>query len=293
MYPDTYTLVDDLDKLEVPIVPISAGWKNYPGDLHDVYNHTYSDPTVDFLEQIASQVDKFSVREYFTEKILRRHGINNTLMTGDCAWYDIDRIGENLETPSQVDKLVFTTTPHSSRYLSQAREMIQMLSDTFPDAERYCSFHGEINSLEEKLRSEAEKNGFETVESSHDTSNLELYDECDLHVGYRVHGHIAFLRKRIPSVLLNEDGRGCGFSYTFGTGGFNALSRGTRGSIDIKNLIHPRRGATIATEPNSAEYVRDFILEELDNGFRRYQHIPQMIDSTYQSSMKPFIDSLP
>ena len=35
MYPDTYRLVDDLSKIDVPIVPLGTGWKSYPGDFLD------------------------------------------------------------------------------------------------------------------------------------------------------------------------------------------------------------------------------------------------------------------
>ena len=32
-YPDIYKLVPDLEKIKVPIIPIGAGWKQYPGDF--------------------------------------------------------------------------------------------------------------------------------------------------------------------------------------------------------------------------------------------------------------------
>ena len=44
----------------------------------------------------------------------------------------------------------------------------------------------------------------------------ELYLNCDLHIGYRVHAHLFCLSQRIPSILVSEDYRGVGQNLSLG-----------------------------------------------------------------------------
>ncbi len=41
------------------------------------------------------------------------------------------------------------------------------------------------------------------------------------------------------------------------------------------------------------EEIRNFLEEEIESGFRRYIGMGRYLDDVYQSSMKPFIHSLP
>jgi len=43
-----------------------------------------------------------------------------------------------------------------------------------------------------------------------------VYEDFDLHIGYRVHAHLYFLSRRIPSILLSEDVRGSGQAKSLG-----------------------------------------------------------------------------
>ena len=81
---------------------------------------------------------------------------------------------------------------------------MDMLIERYPDATLTCSFHSRLTDSDRQLRELAKDRGFEVVLASHDTKNIEFYNDCDLHVGYRLHGHISFLRRRLPSVLIGE-----------------------------------------------------------------------------------------
>ena len=43
---------------------------------------------------------------------------------------------------------------------------------------------------------------------------MKFYEKMDFHIGYRVHAHLYFLSRRVPTVLINEDGRGTGMVTT-------------------------------------------------------------------------------
>lgn len=295
IHPETYRLVDDLSKIEVPIIPLGTGWKSYPGDFLDNKTIEYNQETIEFIKKLSNKIPYISTREYYTNRVLTRHGISNTLMTGDCAWYDPESFGDSLHRPDNVQNIVFTT-PHSSHYEGQAIDMIEMLTEEFPNATLYCSFHSELTSHEENIRNAAEERGFEIVHAASDLSAIEFYANADLHVGYRVHGHIAFLRKRRPSVLLSEDGRGVGFSETLGHKIFPAFTRHIAESainnMNIEKVLQKTIERRRIASSTVVEEVRQYLQEEQKTGFRRLQHIPFVIDETYQN-MQKVISSIP
>lgn len=320
MYPGVYKLVDDLRKIKVPMIPIGANWNVYPGDFFDRLNITYSEKTKEFLKYVSGQTSKISCREYHTCRILKKHGIENTVMTGDPAWFDLNFLGKEMKRPAKINHLVFTP-PLSAFYEEQAINIIRMLSDLFPYAQKYCSFHladsitrplvmgqkvdnsvamnSEVAYKNERIRKYAGEKGFVIVQASHDLNKIDFYQECDLHVGYECHAHWGFIRKRIPSVLIAEDARGVGFIYTQGSIGFEGFKRcqlsydnsrpaNTSGYCDsIKSYSNAPVDTTVP------DRIREFLEDELDSNFRRYAGLSSYLDEIYETRMKPFIKSLP
>ena len=226
IHPDTYALTEHLNEISTPIIPIASNWTHYPGDKIGNRTHGYSETTIKFIQKLTEQpeLEYLTTRDIFTKNILERHGFSDVELVGDLGWYHDDYLGKEMRVPESIDHIVFTT-PHNPHYISQAGEVMDMLIKEYPDAEFSCSFHSTLSDADKELRRMAENRGFDVVLASHDTSNLEFYDECDLHVGYRLHGHISFLRRRLPSVLIGEDGRGNGFNATLGVAGFQATKR--------------------------------------------------------------------
>ena len=71
--------------------------------------------------------------------------------------------------------------------------------------------HGVNEDIDSLCKSE----GIESVkiyESPDD--GLDIYNDADLHVGFRVHAHVSALSRRIYSYLLEQDGRGCDYGLT-------------------------------------------------------------------------------
>ena len=107
------------------------------------------------------------------------------------------------------------------------------MSSSFKDSNIIVSFHRGIGEVDEftpeadainteKLANHALKLGFEVADVSYDADKLNFYNDCDLHIGYRVHAHIYFLSKRLPSILIHEDGRGNGVTEALNSPGINA-----------------------------------------------------------------------
>lgn len=320
MYPGCYRLVEDLDRIKVPLIPVGANWNVYPGDAESRRRVEYSAATTAFLKRVAAGVPQLSCREYHVCEVLRKHGIINTIMTGDPAWYDPDFFGQPLHRPARIDRLVFSP-PLSAFYRGQAEEILTMLAQLFPRARRLCAMHltdakaspftdkrptndasmrADVAEKNAFIRYRARELGFEVLELAGDVAKLDFYRECDLHVGYECHAHLGFFRQRRPSVLIAEDARGVGFNYTLGVGGFNGFVRHGPG------LSHPPKeggtsGYCVTAEefaaaparPDLVVDVRRFLEEEIASGFRRYLGLARFIDETYERAMQPFLRSLP
>src|SRR5690606_9959084 len=148
--------------------------------------------------------------------------------------------------------------PLSPYYGEQAKNLMEMLAELFPDAERVCAFHlfdansysedeiksensaalnPEVTAKNRKIIDYAKTFGYEVKQMAGNLENLEYYQTCDLHVGYECHAHLNFFSRRIPSVLIAEDARGVGFNYTLGIGGFTGFLRAqTESSMGNKTI---------------------------------------------------------
>jgi len=314
IYPDTYRLTENLDDIEPSIIPIASNWSHYPGDSLSNETHEYQPETVRFLNRLASQpeLDGFTTRDMYTKRILEQHGFDARLV-GDFGWYHDDYLGRNMRVPDSIDHVVMTT-PHNSQYIEQAEEVMDIIVEQYPKATHTCSFHSVFSDSDKQLRAIAEDRGFKIVLASHDTSNIEFYDNCDLHIGYRLHGHISFLRRRLPSVLIGEDGRGNGFNATLGTAGFPATRRrlGPQTAKKVQSFSQtltgrgfrklaqrqswsPQPYKELIAPPDLTvpEKIRQFLQQEEKSRFESYEAVPELFDKAYQNAMKPFLQSLP
>ena len=220
-HPTVFPLVDDVRSLATPVLPL--GWSGRPKGHPEQFRFDTS--SLAAIQSIHERIGWSSVRDLDSEFVLRGAGIDNVRMTGCVAWYEL-RAPARPDPPDSIGHLVLTT-PASRRTNSLSRSRIrlmQSLSDRFPDAARTCAFHrgtghgphsNRASAIgHQALAAAARRAGYEVVDVSGDAAHIEFYREADLHVGYRVHAHLAFLSAHRPSILLEEDGRGSGQART-------------------------------------------------------------------------------
>jgi hypothetical protein len=317
MYPGVYRLVKDLRRIRVPLIPIGANWNTYPGDAQSRREVQYSAETVAFLRLVAGQIDRVSCREHHVCSILKRHGIDNTVMTGDPAWYDLASLGKPLRRPAEIRRIAFSP-PLSPFYADQGESVMTMLADMFPSATRLCAMHlddadtsptragensaamsPEVTAKNRRIRQRAKELDFQVIQMAGKLEAMSAYDTCDLHVGYECHAHLYFLSHRIPSVLIAEDARGVGFNDTLGVGGFNGFVRAQTAAQSIRKTHtsgYCTTVAELAIAPPRNDLpvaIREFLEQETATGFRRFLGLPAYLDETYERVMRPFIRSLP
>lgn len=222
VYPNQIPLTDDLDKISIPIFTIGLGWygvNTLPRTIYEDYK--FSEKTKHLFEFIA-QYGELSCRDWYSTKILRVNGIINSVMTGCPAWYDIKNnniykkdLRNNI---SQFKNICISDFAQSvNQDLSLA--IVDYIINKFPDANVKYVFHRGIPESEccsKKFIDELETRKVTIVDISGSSEGFHVYDDCDLHIGMRVHAHIYNLSIRNISILIEEDGRGTGANETLG-----------------------------------------------------------------------------
>lgn len=227
-HPSIYPLTRPLAKIAVPVIPLALGWSGRPADPS---RFQFSPASLDALRWIHSRIPASSCRDVVTRDVLRRHGIENTVMTGCTAWHHLPSEGRPFRVPADVRRVVVTVAAGRHLY-RQNIAVMQQVKARFPDATRYCVFHRGIgwdahtsipNAIfHTALAHEARRLRYEVVDAGYDLQKIDFYEDCDLHIGYRVHAHLLFLSIRRPSFLIHEDGRGMAASLSLGTADVSA-----------------------------------------------------------------------
>ncbi len=261
-YPIIYPLVRNLKDLRVPITTLGVGWSGK--HVNEISKFKFTEKTKEFLNYVEQSSNYFSCRDIATERILKTSGYNKVLMTGCPVWYDIEKLNCNFETKEETKKIVFTT-PADIRLIGQVIRVINLLKEKFPDSEIVASYHRGINkdkytshsaALSYNLSAKyAKLKGLKVIDVSYNLDKIDFYKDCDLHIGYRVHAHLYFLSKRLPSILISEDGRGVGMSETFSLPVINISDKNM-----IKNLskyIDISKGCDFENMSHSAKYIDD------------------------------------
>ena len=278
MVPEIYPSF--FNELVPPIFPLGPGWSGKPiGGPEEI---EMGDGTLEFLKRVHGGIEHSSCRDILTESILIKNGFQ-TLMTGCPAWYDLESINEEFEFREEIRSLVFST-PAVIDWNSVS--LMREIAKKFPEARKICSFHRGIKpDRHTPLRIGAKYSivsffakimGFEVVDTSYNLEKIDFYKTCDFHIGYRVHAHLFFLARRLPSILICEDGRGVGQSKTLGSNvilsGDNNLKQKVMDEISLYYGSHgeSQRNAIdkmVANFPLMVEYlemIRSFIFPTLN-----------------------------
>jgi hypothetical protein len=307
MYGTVYPLFSDpatLPRLGVKVRFLGLGWKGDPGDDFDLRHYRFAPRTMALVAALGERAG-YAARDHLSLDVLTRNGIPG-VMSGCPTWYHLDSLGRPLTIPRAVRRLVFTP-PQQKLFVAQSREILRGLRAMLPEAEIVVAFHRGIEADEhttpaaaaalKRYAAFADDLGCRVEDVSSDLSRIAFYDECDLHVGYRLHGHLFFISKRRPSVLIEEDGRGRGATEALGTPGIRAWeltwsSRVARtlSSGRVERLLLRRFPAKAARGAAIAETL-DIVRAEIDSGFSRCVQVPARIDDTWPV-MEAFVKTI-
>lgn len=264
MYPNIYALTSNLKNIQVPIIPLGVGWSGKPKNEPEKFN--FSDSSRELMDYIDQTSGLYSCRDEITKQILIREKYEKVIMTGCPVWYDIKSLGKEFSEKKEVKKIVFTT-PADRNLFKQTIKLLNLLKRIFPKSEIYISFHRGIKPdkytgyrsaavyMAESFYSKWK--GFKVVDTSFDLKKIDFYNDCDLHIGFRVHAHLFFLSKRLPSILISEDGRGSGMAKTFNLPDFFAF------------------------DPQLTQKIEEYVKLCLNTNFGNMKHTSKFIDDQF------------
>lgn len=159
-----------------------------------------------------------SCRDYYSVKTLNINGYDNSIMTGCPAWYNLEYIDKLDVKEIKHVKKICISDPAQSENIYHAYDLAKYMKERFKDAKIYFVFHriekekNKYNELIEALK----KLEVEICDITGSAEGFKIYDDCDLHIGFRVHAHIYNLSNRNISILIEEDGRGAGVNDALG-----------------------------------------------------------------------------
>ena len=219
-----YSIMSVARKYQKKFHVLGCGWYGVSDDSDVLYKYQFSEKSREILSYI-NENGILGCRDYLTVNVLKNNGYKNTVMTGCPAWYDnMMGIKKDVSTIKKVviSDMGLTKDPsfHDDKY-EQFVEVLRLVKTKFPNAEIIFTFNnGIITKYSTKYNKKIEDlliaEKIKYYDLSHNRDGFSVYDECDFHVGYRLHSHIYSLTKGIPSVLICEDGRGIGMNRTFG-----------------------------------------------------------------------------
>lgn len=274
-YPTLFRLYENIHNLPETFFPVGCSFQHLvPNkDTYDQYN--YSEATLSFFRSVVERSGPMPCRDELIVKMLNRHSIP-AFYCGDLALYDDDVIGSKFVPPKAIGSVVFTVQ-HKPKYMQQSFTMLDLIKKEFPAANLYVVHHSKINKYSKQVSDYAKSVGFIEKDLSGDVSNLDFYDEIDLHIGYRLHGHISFLRRRKPSCLLIEDSR------SFGVANTQCLIVGTFDALESDGVV---------VDKNAPERLIKYVRGQVSNGFKDYFDVFLFIDKSYRSQVRPYFDRL-
>lgn len=210
----TYPFMQEILKTNIPLIVLAAGTQLTSKTNSSSLFQPLDKSTMLLLKRVSEKSILFSTRGALSQAFCKRNGIKNSIFTGDVAFFD-SRFNDRLFQPVEkkmITKIAISDPHYSHLYIYSFIYLINSLKQLFPNAEIQLLQHGKSPLIEEKCQELGVS--INQIYKNPD-SGLDEYDKFDLHVGYRVHGHVSALKRRIPSYLIEQDGRGNDYGSTF------------------------------------------------------------------------------
>lgn len=206
-----YPYIMNLLDCGLPLFVVSAGTA-LPVDTsgHTVFKYVSKEAEKALLK-LDKQAISFTTRGYLTQAFCENIGLENAKFAGDIAFVSSDKDKLKFISGRKVQNIVVSDPHYAKDYLAAFDKLIKELKKEFKDAKITIALHGN----DQTIVNYAQNENLPYLKIYDDRySGLKLYDDADLHVGFRVHAHVSALKRRKYSYLLEQDGRGCDYGLT-------------------------------------------------------------------------------
>jgi tetratricopeptide (TPR) repeat protein len=274
VYPELFSLYSDLNRLP-SFFPIGCSFQHPIASQRVFDEYEYNSETLHFLKLIAEKSGPLPCRDQLIVDLLLRHNIP-AVYSGDLVLFDEKHVNTKF-TPIQSIKSVVFTIQHHPKYQEQSFLVIGLIKKLFPTAELFVAFHSKESAYSRVIADFAIQLGYKELHLYGEYTNLNIYDDIDFHIGYRLHGHISFLRRRKASVLLVEDARAYGFSRTIGT------STGCVDALDERSEL-PRT--------DICDELSNLVQSYIDSNFYEFIKVFEFIDLTFKDVILSYFEDM-
>lgn len=275
-YPNFVALTKNLDDLKCRMISFGMGWYGTDTSEQTIYNYDFSADTTKLFNRILKDSNFLGCRDNYSVRVLKNNGFDNTVMMGCPAWYDIENVDKlDLRDGINFDfkKICISDPANIFENAKQCLELLKYLKQKFPNSDIQFVFHRGTNEdgftdpftgkLTLDLKNKIEAIGIRCKDIAYGSEGFSIYDDVDLHIGYRVHSHIYNLSKRNLSILIEEDGRGAGVNEALGLFRLKAYSFKKKYKHNI--LIRGYRKAAKMIGINSVEKSNKYLIKILDD----------------------------
>lgn len=217
-YPRMAPITDDLNKIKIPVMLLGMGWWEHNSDVVSQYSYQFEEPMRALFQKATEKGLKMGCRDIATVNVLRNNGYDNIAMTGCPAWYNLEHIGITRYTGKGLTscrKICISDCGNMANW-GLAVELTQFVRRFFGNCEIYFVCHRGFPDARLGIEPIMKELNVHFMDISGSDEGFKVYDDCDLHIGFRVHAHIYNLSRRNLSILLEEDARGSSLNATLG-----------------------------------------------------------------------------
>lgn len=196
----------------IPVYIIGSSWCIYPGIKEQTTFKINSREKNIFEMLIADKKNYISTRDILTQKLLFNNFKVEVPMTGDLGLFDVNKINKPVEIKEPFS--IAVSLPHNVRHYHETFVLAAQLKTKF-NCEVFITSH-------QKEIKDMKFGNIKYINLAGTADKLEWYNNVSIHVGFRLHAHVWFLRNRKPSFLICEDGRGWGNLLSFSKWGIHS-----------------------------------------------------------------------
>lgn len=272
-YPELFKMYPDVSDVLDRIYVTGCSFQHLTSSLATYQNYEHNKKTKEMLKSLSEVAGSIPCRDELIHEMLLRNDIKSSYV-GDLALYDDNKISTQFVPPKEIRSVAFTVQ-HNGKFLSQSKKLLSLIKREFGSSELYVVHHSTPNKSSKKVSDFALSLGYIEKGISGEAENLSFYDGIDLHIGYRLHGHIFFLRNRKPSFLMAEDCRSFGISKS--------------GSLRI-GITQAMESDGISVRDVAPYELMKYVRRNINNSFSDYQQVFRYIDESYYKALRPFFD---
>ena len=286
MHETEYPYMEKIILSGVPFSVIAAG-TSLSMTREDDFFGGFSKDTLSLLSRANKAAAVFTTRGWGTQEFCQRHGLNNAVFNGDVAFYDKKNKGRCFEKGKEIEKIIISDPHMADVYLPSLNLLHDNISSLFPHADLSIAQHG-VNDI---IAGFCKEKGVECLELYKDRENgLSVYENIDLHVGYRVHGHVCALKNRTYSYLLEQDGRGFDYGITLDKKLSIPNYAFSKPLHTIKNSAKLLLGKPLTQEPIASKKAADkmsaLLKKDLSDGFSKFVGLEKQIENFNEQTLK-------